>query len=359
MAFGATSGATASSRALALEPIPHEPTDPANPTTPPAQRSDPRHSPRQSRPTARSPRTRHRPRGIPESVRRGTFHPAEATFDPLAFRATIQSDRICREKAPGRPGLLWTRSSRCCSTTTWERRRTECGIPPAMLRNSTRKPESMTCGSPSRACSYAKGAGMAFLQYVMGHADPRTTMRYYVGMFEDEVPQAVSDIDKWYAIPGVVHRLAKPAPGTLHNGCTTEPKTASQRRTGQPRKPWLTCEAFMAGVTGLEPATSGLTGQRSNQLSYTPMMGRCRCRQRTRFYRARAPLSIPPTHRAAPRLVGRPLERARSSLRVCFKGCGRNPVHTSPRATDTSCDLRRRLAAGLGLRGLLCSRSGG
>jgi hypothetical protein len=26
----------------------------------------------------------------------------------------------------------------------------------------------------------------------------------------------------------------------------------------------------VAGVTGLEPATSGLTGQRSNQLSYTP-----------------------------------------------------------------------------------------
>lgn len=29
----------------------------------------------------------------------------------------------------------------------------------------------------------------------------------------------------------------------------------------------------MAGVTGLEPATSGLTGQRSNQLSYTPAKG--------------------------------------------------------------------------------------
>ena len=26
----------------------------------------------------------------------------------------------------------------------------------------------------------------------------------------------------------------------------------------------------MAGMTGLEPATSGVTGQRSNQLSYTP-----------------------------------------------------------------------------------------
>ncbi len=26
----------------------------------------------------------------------------------------------------------------------------------------------------------------------------------------------------------------------------------------------------VAGVTGLEPAASGVTGQRSNQLSYTP-----------------------------------------------------------------------------------------
>ena len=30
----------------------------------------------------------------------------------------------------------------------------------------------------------------------------------------------------------------------------------------------------VAGVTGLEPAASGVTGQRSNQLSYTPAAGR-------------------------------------------------------------------------------------
>ena len=28
----------------------------------------------------------------------------------------------------------------------------------------------------------------------------------------------------------------------------------------------------VAGVTGLEPAASGVTGQRSNQLSYTPTL---------------------------------------------------------------------------------------
>ena len=32
-------------------------------------------------------------------------------------------------------------------------------------------------------------------------------------------------------------------------------------------------EGKMAGVTGLEPAASCVTGRRSNQLSYTPALG--------------------------------------------------------------------------------------
>ena len=33
-----------------------------------------------------------------------------------------------------------------------------------------------------------------------------------------------------------------------------------------------TYDFVVAGVTGLEPAASGVTGRRSNQLSYTPML---------------------------------------------------------------------------------------
>jgi hypothetical protein len=32
----------------------------------------------------------------------------------------------------------------------------------------------------------------------------------------------------------------------------------------------LICRLFLAGATGLEPATSGVTGRRSNQLNYAP-----------------------------------------------------------------------------------------
>ena len=40
----------------------------------------------------------------------------------------------------------------------------------------------------------------------------------------------------------------------------------------------LTLLGKVAGVTGLEPAASGVTGQRSNQLSYTPAFSQSRGR---------------------------------------------------------------------------------
>ena len=44
------------------------------------------------------------------------------------------------------------------------------------------------------------------------------------------------------------------------------------KATDQP-KPINNREKRMAGVAGLEPVTSAVTGQRSNQLSYTPAPG--------------------------------------------------------------------------------------
>ena len=46
-------------------------------------------------------------------------------------------------------------------------------------------------------------------------------------------------------------------------GSNTNPRESSWPRSGR------TCEE-RAGATGLEPATSGVTGRRSNQLNYAP-----------------------------------------------------------------------------------------
>ena len=52
---------------------------------------------------------------------------------------------------------------------------------------------------------------------------------------------------------------------------STLPAFAALRR-GSLRLP-LRCGRRLAGVAGLEPVTSAVTGQRSNQLSYTPEGG--------------------------------------------------------------------------------------
>ena len=54
-------------------------------------------------------------------------------------------------------------------------------------------------------------------------------------------------------------------------GSASTPGTMLARQAHHPRTRRLQGGTWgkVAGVTGLEPATSGVTGQRSNQLSYT------------------------------------------------------------------------------------------
>ena len=75
-----------------------------------------------------------------------------------------------------------------------------------------------------------------------------------------------------------MHRLGKWR--TFWEKVRTKVRQAHDRApagSGRPRgageRSELGVSERMAGVTGLEPAASGVTGQRSNRLSYTPARG--------------------------------------------------------------------------------------
>ena len=59
------------------------------------------------------------------------------------------------------------------------------------------------------------------------------------------------------------------------DGDLWRPKSSGQQKTGF--EAGFSTLGKMAGVAGLEPVTSAVTGQRSNQLSYTPALGSGRC----------------------------------------------------------------------------------
>ncbi len=114
------------------------------------------------------------------------------------------------------------------------------------------------------------GRSSAFLQAVMGHTKATTTLSYYVGVFRDEQEAAARDMEKWLS------REVKTAFGGGQPGARILPfrrntigiprlRENKEGRRSHVRRADLVFP--MAGCTGLEPATSGLTGQRSNQLS--------------------------------------------------------------------------------------------
>src|SRR5688572_26236096 len=63
------------------------------------------------------------------------------------------------------------------------------------------------------------------------------------------------------------------------DSCPLAPRRGAARlRTSSPTTPAKRSELGLAGSTGLEPAASGVTGRRSNQLNYDPKLftGVCR-----------------------------------------------------------------------------------
>jgi hypothetical protein len=109
-----------------------------------------------------------------------------------------------------------------------------------------------------------QGVPIAVVSQRLGHSDQNITLSIYSHALPADTKAAAKIWND--AMADVIADARKPTPErTLANVCTRKPITAEVFEMKRKR---------VAGTTGLEPATSDVTGRRSNQLNYVPAMSR-------------------------------------------------------------------------------------
>jgi hypothetical protein len=102
----------------------------------------------------------------------------------------------------------------------------------------------------------AAGALIEWISKQMGHTSIRTTLKYYARFLPVADARAVAALD------------------AFESGAADQPVRIQTNEQIRRRNRLTRNRQFpggsKAGATGLEPATSGVTGRRSNQLNYAP-----------------------------------------------------------------------------------------
>ena len=103
---------------------------------------------------------------------------------------------------------------------------------------------------------------IAVVSQRLGHADQNITLSIYSHAMPADTKAAAKIWND--AMADVISEARKAgAERTLANVCTRKPEKVEVFEKKRKK---------MAGTTGLEPATSDVTGRRSNQLNYVPAM---------------------------------------------------------------------------------------
>jgi len=119
----------------------------------------------------------------------------------------------------------------------------------------------------------AAGVDLKTAQELLRHANSRITLDVYTRAISATKREANNRV-----MTMVLEADKKKAPSPLSTGAKGRRKRCGSLQHPQRRVLILPLAInfffrFMAGTTGLEPATSAVTGQRSNQLSYVPRRG--------------------------------------------------------------------------------------